>query len=235
MIPAIGLSKPPLKIVSANLYDGLYFFLKGESVAWNGIAADYTFNSQQLFLDSYNGTPSNSAVHSPRNGASLNFNNSVYFKTYNNNYNFDGDLTVSFWIYRKDTATDYIFMSGDADENIPFYCYCDATNLHVGHRHSSGTDYGSHFSYFYFTANTWHHITVTRVVGSHLFTLYVNGNLNSKLSYNYSPSQTFALMTLGNASIGMIPLNAYMNNFGVWNKALNANEAKFLYQSTYPF
>ncbi len=90
-------------------------------------------------------------------------------------------------------------------------------------------------------ANTWYHIVAVRrgSAGAWSADLYVNGKLEATTSSVATNPATQA--NSGNVSIGTVgdytglalSMIGYLKDIAIWNRALNANEAKMLFENPY--
>ena len=88
------------------------------------------------------------------------------------------------------------------------------------------------------TDGNWHYVAVVRNVSSQQVLIYVDGNLDSTISYTDTGTITAALNGIGGVGGGS-NFSGTIDEVGIWNQALNATQISELYNSgnglQYPF
>lgn len=208
---------------------------------------DDTIANTPYLIDSYLGLHNSSTVTTTNvaRGVSGKINNSYFFNGTNGNngivniplasmpevkyLNTTNNLSISFWVKMANNPTGVIYYVGEARGSGSFY-FKTYPNGTLGFVLYTGTN-----KELYYPGpmgdNTWKFFTGTWDGTTQ--NLYYNGNLyatrnnaGTSIAYN-SFSQNF---TLGNyQDSGSIGLNGYLDEVGIWNRSLTANEVKTLY------
>jgi uncharacterized protein (TIGR02145 family) len=220
------------------------------AVPTNGLIAYWPFdgNANDVSGNAKNGTVTGATLTSDRFGSAnsaYNFSGVTQFITCPNISELNGSSSASFslwvkingnnsWLNNPLGSAQYI-LSRDGDQsttNIGIN-YGPGNKLFGGRigRNGSGTGVGSTNTYN-IPQSTWHHIVFT--IGGGFLKLYVDGVFNSSTVFNgVMPSSS------GNLFFGKLPvggfeyyLNGFLDDIGIWNRALTATEITNLYNIT---
>jgi len=135
-----------------------------------------------------------------------------------------GDVTCSAWVRTTDTSAVVVGgAGGDGGANSNFiYIADDLVYFMTG---------DSTFATLTFDASInndqWNHIAVVKQTGSNVVG-YLNGSLQSGVSYSATLSDTTAVKYIGRRDSGLY-LTGYIGQTAIWNKALSASEVSAIY------
>ena len=195
-------------------------------VPTNGLVGYWPFNgnANDTSGNVNNGTVNRAALTSDRfgnlNSAYSFLQNQTITVSNNTSFNLTQYLSISIWVYCLANGQTLIRKGYDYGIDIG-----DITATQSGL-------YPIFFTPNLFTQsplklNTWHHIVAVRNNSSRY--LYINGILNSTLNNSTSFAITNNLLTIG--SWNGEPINAKLDDIGIWNRALTQDEITSLYQS----
>ena len=221
-----------------NMYIGTWDNSVPTTFTFNGtIRNAYIYNRtitedeiENLYLDGVSGTD----IYSIEN-KSLNLTGNSYVKTKEINIPVDTSYTISFWLKQQrpyaDTSGDYIWSSIGADAYNKKYQSggTKETQTRYYHRISNGTGRG--VSYWLDSSKTydWNLHTIVYDYDNSLASAYVNGILNN--TQTQIGHIAFNITYIGAYTDGSAQLNASLDDFRVYDKALNTSEILELYYS----
>lgn len=219
-------------------------------VPTNGLIAYWPFNgnANDLSGNAKNGTVTGAILTSDRFGSAnsaYNFSGATQFITCTSISELNGSSSASFSLWVKINGNNkwnncslgcaQYLLSRDADyssTNIGIN-YGPGNKLFGGRIGSNGSGIGAGSTNTYtIPQSTWHHIVFT--IGGGFVKLYVDGVFNTSTAFNgVIPSSS------GNLFFGKLPvggyeyyLNGFLDDIGIWNRALTATEITNLYNNT---
>ena len=219
---------------------GLFFLwltVSAQTVDLNrGLVAFYPFNgsANDESSNGNNGNVFGAYFDSDRNGKS----NSAISLSGNNSYiqlpsgsstslNITSDLTVSIWFKTTDGAKGLVDLGDNYSGAGGYLIMLGGANLGYGKiTVYTGTSWYSTNSSF--ADNRWHNLVV--LIDSHTLKIYVDNNLESKISNVSAPSSWNGKRSLGSLNDGnAMFLKGCIDDMRIYNRALNVSEIDALY------
>lgn len=174
------------------------------------------------------------------------FNGSSSYINLNNKIASGTAITVSCWIYSLSAsqAQDVTIFSNQNDTNTYGIVFsrntATANQWGMFYGDGSGHWYTYNANYFTISANTWHHLVCT--INGNVVYVYLDGtqviNYSGGANVNFTNSNNFTL-GLDSAHTAGRYFNGYIDEVGIWSRALSSTEVSQLYNGgaglQYPF
>jgi hypothetical protein len=200
-------------------------------VAWWGMANanDDSTNANHL-------TPFNLTATTDRfgtNNAAYSFNGTSSYLTKSSlsqTFSQAGSFSVSVWIKKSNSSANVALMSGSSTASNFVWLIQSDTSLAMFGTNKQGSSWFWRNAITPFVVNVWEHYV--GVYAGNIMTFYRNGVLQGSTTNTHTGvSQASMPMWIGRG-VGGNYFNGSLDDIGIWNRVLNANEIALLYQST---
>jgi hypothetical protein len=247
----VGVRISPLvsQVTTSSLWNSIYSVYNADSVGSSSLKTSLyaVYNGELNTNDSYgsnNGTEMGGLTYSTgKIGNAFQFNGTnayVSLPRTSNEFDFDGDFSISVWIKPTANSANYkIFQNFYGTTVLDRYGY----NLYLQNGLVRFATYANNTtnianSSTAIVGNTWYHITITKTV-SNAFKMYINGVLQTLTTTDGNISNNPTYNELNQVNIGSTFNNGsrtdYFNGqidvLNIWQKELTASEVSELYNS----
>ena len=135
-------------------------------------------------------------------------------------YDFSGDFTVDFWMYNTGIVTNAAHLIGNANHTTGagggWALYCNGTGILKFNDYGNGISTGN--TNVGWTANTWHHVAVTKT--NNTVKLWLDGQEKASVSHTSAITSTNDLgIGSDNGVSASMYYNGYMDEFRISNTA----------------
>ena len=204
----------------------------------------FTGNANDATTYANNGTISGATLTADRFGNVNNaysFNGSSNFISFPQLFRFHqtGDATISMWINANtplgNVQSSFLFSKTTTGDQNRFNFYLrvftgNTANLALRFDYRENTSNLHDLNAFNtFPKNTWKHIVFSRT--GNVYSLYIDGVFINTVTDNTPALPSAIGWVIGNDTTSNYDFNGKIDDIGIWNKALNANEILSLYQS----